>query len=61
MFFVELRAAPHNKDIYEIEYLQECKIKFQPPKHERDIEQCVAKDIGTKTLNQVASNVPVII
>jgi hypothetical protein len=37
MFFVELKPAPNNKDMYKVEYLQECKIKFEPPKHKRDI------------------------
>lgn len=40
MFFVELKPASNNKDIYNVEYLQQCKIKFEPPKHKRDIVQC---------------------
>jgi hypothetical protein len=40
MFFVELKPVPNNKDIYNIEYLQQCKIKFEPLKHKRDIAQC---------------------
>jgi hypothetical protein len=43
MFFVELKPAPENKDIYEVEYLQQCKIKFEPPKHNA---QCAVKDMG---------------
>jgi hypothetical protein len=39
MFFVELKPAPNNKDIFLVEYLQQCKIKFEPPKHKRDIAQ----------------------
>jgi hypothetical protein len=37
MSFVELKPASNNKDIYNLEYLQQCKIKFE---HKRDIEQC---------------------
>jgi hypothetical protein len=40
MFFVELKPALNNKDIFLVEYLQQCKIKFEPPKHKRDIAQC---------------------
>jgi hypothetical protein len=43
--FVELKPAPNN-DIYEIKYLQQCKIKFEPPKHE--IAHCAVKDMGTQ-------------
>jgi hypothetical protein len=39
MFFVELKPVPNN-DTINIEYVQECKIKFEPPKHKRDIVQC---------------------
>jgi hypothetical protein len=40
MFFVELKPAPNNEDIYKVEYLQQHKIKFEPPKHKRDVAQC---------------------
>jgi hypothetical protein len=40
MFFVELKPAPNNKDIFNVEYIQQCKIKLEPPKHKRDIAQC---------------------
>jgi hypothetical protein len=40
MFFVELKPAPNNKDIFLVEYLQQCKIKFEALKHKRDIVQC---------------------
>jgi hypothetical protein len=33
MFFVELKPAQNNKDIFSAEYIQQCKIKFEPPKH----------------------------
>jgi PAX-interacting protein 1 len=41
VFFVDLKAAPNNKDIKNVEFIQQCKIKFEPPKHKRDIDQCV--------------------
>jgi hypothetical protein len=28
MFFVDLKPAPNNKDIFNVEFLQQCKIKF---------------------------------
>jgi hypothetical protein len=40
MFFVELKPAPNNKDIFNAGYIQQCKIQFEPPKHKRDIVQC---------------------
>jgi hypothetical protein len=40
MFFVELKPAPNNKDTFNVEYIQQCKIKFKPPKHKKDIAQC---------------------
>jgi hypothetical protein len=39
MFLVELKPASNNKDIFLVEYLQQCKIKFDQPKHKRDIAQ----------------------
>jgi hypothetical protein len=35
MFYVELKPAPNNKDIFLVEYLQQCKVKFEPPKQKR--------------------------
>jgi ribosome-associated translation inhibitor RaiA len=32
MFFVDAKPATNNKDIFNVEYLQQCKIKFEPPK-----------------------------
>jgi hypothetical protein len=32
MFYVELKPAPNNKDVFLVEYLQECKMKFELPK-----------------------------
>jgi hypothetical protein len=41
MFFVDLKPASNNKDIFNVEYLQQCKITFEPPppKKRRDIAQ----------------------
>jgi hypothetical protein len=30
MLFVELKTAPNNKGIFNVEYMQQCKIKFEP-------------------------------
>jgi hypothetical protein len=40
MFFVDLKLTPNNKDIFNVEFLQQCKIKFESPKHRRVIAQC---------------------
>jgi hypothetical protein len=40
MFFVELKPVPNIKGIFNVEYIQQCKIKFESPKHKRDIAQC---------------------
>jgi hypothetical protein len=40
MSFVEMKPVPNNKDIFNAEYIQQCKIKFEPPRHKKDIAQC---------------------
>jgi hypothetical protein len=40
MFFVDLLLAPNNKEIFNVEFLQQCKIRFEPPRHSRNIAQC---------------------
>jgi hypothetical protein len=40
MCFAELKSAHNNKGIFSVEYIQQWKIKFEPPKHNRDIAQC---------------------
>jgi hypothetical protein len=40
MFFVDLKPAPNNKDIFDVEFLQQCKIKFEPPELKPEIAQC---------------------
>jgi hypothetical protein len=30
IFFIELKPAPNNKDIFNVEYIQQWKIKFEP-------------------------------
>jgi hypothetical protein len=39
-FFVELKPALNNTDIFNVEIIQQCKIIFKLPKHKRDIVQC---------------------
>jgi hypothetical protein len=36
----ELKPASNNKDIFNVEQIQQCKIKFEPLKHKRDIAEC---------------------
>jgi hypothetical protein len=38
--FVELKPVTNNMDLFNAEYIQQCKIKLEPPKHKRDIAQC---------------------
>jgi hypothetical protein len=40
MFFEELKPAPNKNYIFSVEYIQQCKIKFEPPKPKRDIAHC---------------------
>jgi hypothetical protein len=37
MFFVELKPATNNKDIYDINFLLQCKIKFEQPHVRREM------------------------
>jgi hypothetical protein len=37
LFFDELKLVPNNKDIFNVEHIQQRKIKFEPPRHKRDI------------------------
>jgi hypothetical protein len=41
MFFVDLKPALTNKTIFEVECLNHYKIKFEPPRHKREIAQCL--------------------
>jgi hypothetical protein len=63
--FVDLKPAPNNKDMFDVEFLQQCKIKFEPLKHKQEIAQCYnCQRYGhtkiTATYDLVVSNVPVI-
>jgi hypothetical protein len=40
MVFADLKTNQKNRDIFELEYIQQCRIKFEPPKYKRDIAQC---------------------
>jgi hypothetical protein len=40
LFFINLLPAPNNKDIFNVQYLQQCKIQFEPSRHKREIAQC---------------------
>jgi hypothetical protein len=56
LFFVELKPAQNNKDIFHVEYIQQCKIKFEPPKHERDIAHVqTVKDMGTPKITTISN------
>jgi hypothetical protein len=47
VFFGDLKPAPNNKDIFNIEYIRQCKVIFELPQHRRGIAQCAnAKDMG---------------
>jgi len=40
MFFVELKPAVNNKEIYDTNSLLQCKIKFEQPHVRRELPQC---------------------
>ena len=40
MFFVDLEPHPNNKDIFNVEYLLNAKIVFEPPKRKPEVVQC---------------------
>lgn len=40
MFIVEIAPKSNNKNIYDIQYLLHCRIKFEPPRPVRTIPQC---------------------
>lgn len=41
MFFIDLKIAANNKDVYKIEFLLNTRVNFEPPKKKRDIPQCL--------------------
>jgi hypothetical protein len=54
IFFVEFKPPPNNKDILN-EYIQQCKIKFELPKHKRDIAQCSNVQMGTPKIITISN------
>jgi hypothetical protein len=40
MFFVNLKPAPNNKDMSNVEYIQQRKIKFEPPEQKGHFSMC---------------------
>lgn len=51
MFFVDLEPHPQNKEIFEVQYLLNCKVRFEPPLIKKEVVQCKrCQDYGhTKT------------
>jgi hypothetical protein len=48
MFFVELQPALNNKDIFNVKYIQQYKIQFEPPRYKETLPNMpTAKDTGT--------------
>ena len=41
LFLVELEPSNNNKDIYDIEKLLNTIVKVEPPRHKKDIPQCI--------------------
>jgi hypothetical protein len=41
LFFVDLESQDNNKDIYNIDFIETTKIRIEPPRHKRDIVQCL--------------------
>jgi hypothetical protein len=47
LFFVDLEPENNNKDIFKLEFLQNCKIRVEPPRRKNTIEQCTrCQDYG---------------
>jgi hypothetical protein len=40
MCFINLQPATNNKDTFNVQYIQQCKMKFEPPKQKWDIAEC---------------------
>jgi hypothetical protein len=40
MFFIDLEPSANNKDIFQIKYLLNAKISFEPPMKRREVVQC---------------------
>jgi hypothetical protein len=64
MVFVDLKPAPNNKDIFQIEHLQQYKVTFEPPKQKGTLHNVpTVNDTGTQGItvstHQDASNAPV--
>jgi len=41
MFYVELKLKSNDEDIYEVDSLLDCRIKFEPPYLKYEIPQCI--------------------
>jgi hypothetical protein len=41
MFFVELAPNANNREIYDIEFILQCRIRFEPPHQKREVVQCL--------------------
>jgi hypothetical protein len=47
LFFVDLEPQNNNKEIYNLEFLQHCKIRIEPPRRKTTIVQCTrCQDYG---------------
>jgi PAX-interacting protein 1 len=40
MFYIELEPKGNNKDIYNVDTLLQCRVKFEPPHQKREVPQC---------------------
>jgi hypothetical protein len=40
LFFVDLEPKDNNKEIYNIEILMHCRVRFEPPHQKREVPQC---------------------
>jgi hypothetical protein len=56
MFIVELKCAPNNKDIFNVQYIQQCKITFEPSRHKCAYCQRYGHTKIITTSNQDESN-----
>jgi hypothetical protein len=56
MIFVELKPAPNNKDMFTVEYIQQCEIKFEPLNIKEILFNVqTVKDMGTASIIAISN------
>jgi hypothetical protein len=53
MFFVKLKPVLNNKDVQDVEYLQQCKNRFEPSKHKGTLHKYQSKSLDNWCQNEI--------